>query len=64
MLSATLSVVIPTVVIGYGLWIAVRMFRNRKKGGGCCGGCASCPYAGSCHDPDACRAQESGKKHE
>ena len=46
MFGFTLSIVIPVVVFGYGVWLAVRMIRNRKKGG--CNGCAGCPYAGQC----------------
>ena len=62
MLGITLSIVIPVVLIGYGIWLAVRMIRNRKKGGSCCGGCAGCPYAGNCHSTDDCRIKEE-KEH-
>lgn len=48
MLGVTLSIVIPAVLFAYGVWLAVRMIRNRKKGVGCSGGCGSCPYAGNC----------------
>jgi hypothetical protein len=62
MLGTTLSIVIPVVVFAYGVWLAVRLIRNRKKGGGCGGGCAGCPYAGSCHSAADCRLDEKNKK--
>jgi len=61
MLGYTLTIVIPVVVFGYGIWLAVRMIKNRKKGGSCCGGCAGCPYAGNCSSPDDCRVKEDSK---
>ena len=61
MLGTTLSIVIPAVVIGYGIWLAVRMIRNRKKGG-CGGGCANCPYAGGCRSVEDCRLPQKEKK--
>lgn len=64
MFGETLSVVIPLVIISYGVYLAVRMFRNRKKGGGCCGGCVNCPYAGSCSSTEDCRLTHEEKKHE
>lgn len=63
MLGMTLSIVIPAVVFGYGIWLAVRLIRNRKKGG-YCGGCASCPYAGSCHSTEDCRVNAEKGKNE
>ena len=48
MIGTILSVVIPVAVIAYGVWLAVQMILNRKKGSHCGGGCASCPYAGGC----------------
>ena len=61
MFGFTLSIVIPVVVFGYGIWLAVRMIKNRKKGGSCCGGCAGCPYAGSCHSPEDCQGKGDNK---
>ena len=52
MLGTSLSIVIPLVVIAYGIWLVVRMVRNCKTGG-CAGGCGDCPYAGECHVKDA-----------
>ena len=52
MLGVTLSIVIPAVLIAYGVWLAVRMIRNRKRGCGYSGGCGSCPYAGNCSRED------------
>ena len=49
MLGTWLSILIPLVLLGFGIWLAVRMIRNRKKGVTCSGGCSGCPYAGSCH---------------
>jgi len=60
MWGITLSIVIPAVVIGYGIWLAVRLIRDRKKGDG--GGCAGCPYAGSCHGTEDCRLTETEKE--
>lgn len=59
MLGITLSIVIPVVLIGYGIWLAARMVRNRKKGTGCAGGCSCCPYAGDCSmQPPKPRSEE------
>lgn len=63
MWGLTLSIVIPVVLIGYGVYLAVRMIRNRKRGG-CCGGCAGCPYAGDCGGRDACRLPKEEQKHD
>ncbi len=62
MLGTTLSIVIPAVVFAYGVWLAVRLIRNRKKGGSCGGGCAGCPYAGSCHSVSDCRLEQKKEK--
>lgn len=62
MLGTTLSIVIPLVLIGYGVWLAVKLIRNRKKGGGCGGGCAGCPYAGSCHSTEECKLNDPDQK--
>ena len=66
MIGDTLTIVIPAVLIAYGVWLAVRMIRRRKAGGGCssCGGCTGCPYAGSCHNTEECRLPKGGAKHE
>ena len=47
MLAQVLNVLIPAVVIGYGLFLLMRMLRGRGKRCGC-GGCSGCPMAGSC----------------
>ena len=52
MIGIMLSIVIPAVVIGYGVWLAVRMVRNRNRKGCGYGGCGSCPYAGSCQSTE------------
>jgi len=57
MWGITLSIVIPVVVIGYGVWLAVRMIRNRKKGA-CGGDCSGCPYAGGCQGDAPCRLKK------
>jgi hypothetical protein len=62
MLGTTLTILIPAVVIAYGVWLAVRLIRNRKKGGCCGGGCAGCPYAGGCRSTESCRLNEDMKK--
>ncbi len=62
MLGTTLSIVIPVVVVAYGVWLAVRLIRNRKKGGCCGGGCAGCPYAGGCHGTEDCRLEDEARK--
>ncbi len=62
MLGTILSIVLPVVVIGYGVWLAIRLIRNRKKGVGCSGGCGSCPYAGRCHEQS--NVQKKGSKHD
>ena len=59
MWGATLSIVIPVVLIAYGVWLAVRLIFNRKKGPHCGGGCAGCPYAGGC---DRCRDASPARK--
>lgn len=57
MLADTLTIVIPLTVFAYGVWLAVRMVRNRKKRKGCggCSGCSGCPYAGSCASAEDCK---------
>ena len=62
MLGTTLSIVIPVAVIGYGVWLAVRMIKNRRRGGAC-GSCAGCPYAGGCRSADACRLSGKDPRH-
>lgn len=47
MLAQTLNILIPAVVVGYGIYLLVRMLRGRTKGCGC-GGCSGCPMAESC----------------
>ncbi len=38
-----------TAVISLAVW---SIMRNRKKGGACGCGCASCPMSGQCHKDD------------
>lgn len=40
--------IIITVVFGMFALVAVNLFKNRKKGGGCSGGCSGCSSAGNC----------------
>ena len=61
MLGTTLSILIPAVVIAYGVWLAVRMIRNRSTGK--CGNCAGCPYAGGCHSVRDCRLEKDQPEH-
>ena len=58
MIGLTLSIVIPVVVLGYGVWLAVKLLRDRKKGGG---GCAGCPYAGGCRCVKDCKLSKEGQ---
>ena len=60
MLGTVLSVVIPLVVVGYGVFLAVRLWRNRKRGHGC-SGCAGCPWASEC--PGSCPARREEDTH-
>ncbi|NCB36714.1 MAG: FeoB-associated Cys-rich membrane protein [Clostridia bacterium] len=60
MLGTTLSIVIPVVLIAYGVWLAVRMIRNRSTGK--CGSCGSCPYAGGCHSAENCRLEQEQRE--
>ena len=52
-MGTMLTVTIPLVLIGYGVWLAVRMIRRKGRGSACAGGCAGCPYA------DGCRAAKA-----
>lgn len=47
MLAQTLNILIPAAVVGYGIYLLVRMLRGRSKSCGC-GGCMGCPMAGGC----------------
>lgn len=46
-MSTILTVTIPTVIIGYGIYLVIHLLRNRKNGCGC--GCSGCPMNGNCH---------------
>lgn len=59
-MSTTLSIVIPVVIIAYGVWLAVRMIRNRSTGK--CGDCGNCPYAGGCHSAGDCQLKQEPKE--
>jgi hypothetical protein len=61
MLGTVLTIAIPALVFGYGIWLAVRMIRHRNRGG-CCSGCGSCPYAGDCSSTAACRLNTPKEK--
>ena len=41
-----LTILIAAAVLGYALYLLVRMFRH--PGGNCGCGCGNCPIAGSC----------------
>ncbi|MFR1518830.1 MAG: FeoB-associated Cys-rich membrane protein [Clostridia bacterium] len=44
------SLVIGIVAAAVIVWIAVGLYRNRKKGKSSCGcGCGHCPSSGICH---------------
>lgn len=34
-------------IVVAGIFLYLR--RQKKNGGGCCGGCSGCPHAGACH---------------
>lgn len=63
MLGTTLTIVIPLTVAAYAVWLLVRMLRRRGKGR-CAGGCASCPYAGSCAVPPKQRPSKKEAPHD
>ena len=42
-----LTIVIAVAVLGYAVYLAVRMFRKPEA---CCGGCSGCPMSGKCHN--------------
>lgn len=44
------------LLAGLALWF---IFRRKKRGGGCSGGCSGCRYSGDC--PSAKRGEESEK---
>ncbi len=62
MLGTALSIVIPLTVAAYAIWLAVRALSRRGKGR-CAGGCANCPYAGSCTVPPRRRPGDKEEPH-
>lgn len=56
------TIIITLVLVGIVTLVIVGMVRDRKKGkASCCGGCAHCAMAGTCHKdkedavkPDKC----------
>ena len=46
-MNILLTILIAAAVLGYSLYLLVRMLRHH--GGGCGCGCGSCPMAGRCH---------------
>ena len=44
-MNMLLTILIAAAVLGYALYLLLRMLRH--PGGGC--GCGSCPMAGKCH---------------
>ena len=63
MLGTWLSILIPLVLLSYGVWLAVRMIRNRRKGVTCSGGCSGCPYAGNCHTKTETKSDQRNEKN-
>lgn len=50
MMNMLLTILIAAAVLGYALYLLLRMLRH--PGGGCGCGCGSCPMAGRCHRND------------
>lgn len=55
--AQVLNVVIPAVILGYGVYLVVRLFQKRRRGCSC-GGCSGCPMA------DGCRLVQKKEKKE
>ena len=49
-MNMLLTILIAAAVLGYALYLLLRMLRH--PGGGCGCGCGSCPMAGRCHRND------------
>lgn len=48
-MSLFLTILIAAAVVGYAVYLLVRMIRRPEKS--CCGcGCGRCPMAGKCHE--------------
>ena len=58
-LGNTLTVVIPLVVLGYGVWLVYRMIRGRGKGNCGFGGCYGCPMRDSCETVQKAFSQQA-----
>ena len=50
MMNMLLTILIAAAVLGYTLYLLLRMLRH--PGGGCGCGCGSCPMADRCHRND------------
>lgn len=50
-MNLVLTVLLAAAVLGYALYLAVKLGRNRGKGG--CGSCAGCSQAGWCNQEKA-----------
>ncbi len=61
--APVLNVVIPTLLVGYGIYLVFRMIRNRKRGCSC-GGCSGCPMADSCRVVRNQKHQKEKDHHE
>ena len=63
-MGTVLTITLPVVLLGYGLWLAIRMLRRRKGGGACTGGCAGCPYADGCRAAKPAHPKGEKKDHD
>ena len=63
-LGNTLNILIPLVIIGYALWLMIRMIRGRKKGKCSLGGCAGCPMEDGCKIASRMIEEETQKREE
>lgn len=48
-MSIVLNILLTAAVIGYSIYLLIRLIRRPANGCGCCSSCEGCAMAGKCH---------------